>query len=116
MGYVNLFINWKNQDLEKIKKQLSESLKATFVFNGDREVTYNYSQVVNLFEKRFETEQNWTFDVLKRFKRNDEQVVIVNIMREGIDYTLIEPLAVCLLTFKDNKLIRMYMETELVSD
>lgn len=51
MGYVNLFINWKNQDLEKIKNQLSDSLKATFVLNDDREIIYNYSQIVNLFKK-----------------------------------------------------------------
>ncbi|MEE1107164.1 hypothetical protein [Macrococcoides canis] len=116
MDHINFFINWKNQDLENIKKQFSESLKATFVLNVDREVTYNYSQTVNLLEKRFEGEQNWNFDIMRKYTRNDECIVITNIICEDQSYQLKEPLSVCILTFKDHKLIRMYMETGLSSD
>ncbi|MFC6293012.1 hypothetical protein BHU61_11085 [Macrococcus epidermidis] len=116
MGYVNLFINWKNQNLESMKKQVSASLKAKFIFNGSREVNYNYCQTINLLKKRFEKEQDWTFEVLKSYTRSDEQIVVTDIIRENHDYALIEPLAVCLLTFKNQKLIRLHMEAELVRD
>lgn len=53
---------------------------------------------------------------MRKYTRNDECIVITNIICEDQSYQLNESLSVCILIFKDHKLIRMYMETGLSSD
>jgi len=116
MAYINFIMGWKNQDLQVLKEICDPGLKVFFVDSDNQQIVYDYHQFINLLDIRFRNVQDWQFDIITRYNRNDEELILSNVTRENSQQELIEPLAFCIFTFKkckEPKLIRMYMETKL---
>ncbi|WP_414042783.1 hypothetical protein ACMGE9_10835 [Macrococcus sp. EM39E] len=113
MAYFHLLAAWSNQDIEKVKKIISPDIKAKFLKDNCDEIVMDYNELIGLFQQRFESEQEWNFEVIYNAEKRICNIVVLQITRENSDHELIEDKALCTLFFKkdmqENNLIRLDM-------
>lgn len=119
MSYINFLASWKKQDLATLKNIFSENIEIYIVGSDNLQIKLDYPNLIQLLEKRFEIRQDWSFDIIKQYSRGKENIVVTTISRENESAILLEPIALCILSFKDeedtSKVIRIYMETNISS-
>lgn len=113
MAYFHLLAAWSNQDMEQIKKIISHDIKVTLINNEREEKVMDYYGLINLLQKRFESEQDWNFEVIYNAEKSESSIVVVEITRENKPDELIEDKSLCTFFFSKgdqlNNLVRMDM-------
>ncbi|ULG71627.1 hypothetical protein [Macrococcus brunensis] len=116
MAYIKFLAAWKNQDICDLKKMLSQDIEVRISYS-DKQIVLDYPRTVKLLEKRFEIQQDWHFDIIQQYTREDENIIVTNITREDSNARLLEPLFLSIFTFKgdsnNSQLIRLHIEAEL---
>ncbi len=113
MAYFHLLAAWSNQDMEQIKKIISHDIKVTLINNEREEKVMDYYGLINLLQKRFESEQDWNFEVIYNAEKSESSIVVVEITRENKPDELIEDKSLCTFFFSKgdqlSNLVRMDM-------
>ncbi|WP_414053489.1 nuclear transport factor 2 family protein [Macrococcus equi] len=113
MAYFHLLAAWSSQDMEKMKEIISKDIKAVFISDEAKPYEMNYDELIDLFNCRFENEQDWQFEVIYRANRVSGNIVVTEIMRENKRRELLEDKALCTMYFNKeetrNKLVRFDM-------
>ncbi|TDM00691.1 hypothetical protein [Macrococcus carouselicus] len=117
MSHVHLLAAWQQQNLEELKELIDKDVTATFVYR-DGHVSYgDYNKLIEIFQQRFNTQQDWNFDIIHKSDRGEDSLVILKISREDKDYNQLDAPSICLFTFRMvdgiNKLSRLHFELEL---
>lgn len=118
MAYLHLLASWRNQDYEAVEEIIDDEMSATFVKDDGSIVRLNKQELLSIFKDRFETDQDWNFEVIYKGKKRQSEIVIVTVSREDEDFNLIEDKSICTLVFrkKDDvqKLKRMTFEMGII--
>ncbi|MCH4984058.1 hypothetical protein BHU61_06035 [Macrococcus epidermidis] len=113
MAYFHFLAAWSNQDIVQIKKIISHDIKATFINNECEEIVMDYDGLIDLLQQRFESDQEWDFEVIYNAQKSESSIVVVEITRENNRHELIEDKALCTLFFRKgaqfNNLVRLDM-------
>ncbi|UBH07901.1 hypothetical protein [Macrococcus armenti] len=118
MAYLHLLASWRNQDYEAIEEIIDDKLIATFVKDDGSIVRLNKQELLAIFKKRFERNQDWNFEVIYKGKKRQSDIVILTISREDENFNLIEDKSICTLVFRKkddiHKLKRMTFEMGII--
>lgn len=114
MSHVHLLAAWQHQDLEEIKKIVYKNIQTNFIYPDGTEHEYGYDKIISIFEKRFQMEQQWQFDVVYKTERGTDNIVVIRITREDENYNPLEKASLGVFTFKtvgdSRHLVRLYIE------
>jgi len=113
MAYFHLLAAWSNQDMEQIKKIISHDIKATLINDECEEIVMDYDGLIGLLQQRFESNQEWDFEVIYNAQKSEYSIVVVEITRENKRHELFEDKSLCTFFFNkgahDNNLVRLDM-------
>ncbi|ULG73857.1 hypothetical protein [Macrococcus brunensis] len=120
MSHVQLLAAWQQQNLEEIKTLIEPEIVAEFVYPDGR-VTYgDYNKMIQVFEERFATAQEWNFEIIYKAEREEDAIVIMKITREDDHFNRLEKPSLCLFTFHaighTHKLKRAHFEMGLTDN
>lgn len=114
LSHVQLLAAWQHQNLEEIKTLIEPDIAVEFVYPDGHVIYGDYNKLIQVFEERFTTAQDWNFEVIYKADRQEDTLVIMKITREDDDFNRLGAPSLCLLTFHAvgniHKLTRAHFE------